>query len=404
MKIAYYSHYVGREFARRAGIGQKNGGSGSLKTQGMARAMLKAGHQVTIYSPGITECNKYIKGFQEVEHYPEGDLVIKYPNILSYRGCNFINDLSVRFLLQREKKSEKFDAFVFYNIEDSWKIVGLFKKSDIIIRILEYEDHFFNDNYKGSDLSAAPSKKKKSIYKYVLNHTDAVFAVCMGMYNDPVFKHKILTPAVINDEVIETVSHEPHSLRENKPTRLFLIGGGHFCKGADVLVKSLHYVKNPCNLVFYTNPIHFNDEAQTMIKSLPSHHSVEIRGLIPHKELMQILNDEADILMNCTRSFGLKPQMAGFPSKMMEYAAMGRPIVSSEIGRLDEKFNSHITYYEGDDPKSLASSIDYVINNYPSMDTKALDLQRLAIENYSIAGIARVMGPFLDKIENIYKK
>ena len=66
MKIAYYSHYVGKEFARRAGMGNKNGGSPSLKTQGMARALLKAGHEVTIYSPAITECNCKVNGFRKV--------------------------------------------------------------------------------------------------------------------------------------------------------------------------------------------------------------------------------------------------------------------------------------------------------------------------------------------------
>ena len=118
MKIAYYSHYVGREFAQRAGMGDKNGGSGSLKTQGMARALLKAGHEVTIYSPGITECGCKIKAFEEVEQFPEGNLIIKYPDVLSYRGCAHLNDLRVRFLLKRDLKKLKYDAVVFYNVED----------------------------------------------------------------------------------------------------------------------------------------------------------------------------------------------------------------------------------------------------------------------------------------------
>ena len=98
MKIAYYSHYVGREFAHRAGMGQRNGGSGSLKTQGMARALLKAGNEVTIYSPGITECGCKVDSFEEIEHFPEGDLHVKYPTVYAYRRKILKNIRTMRSL------------------------------------------------------------------------------------------------------------------------------------------------------------------------------------------------------------------------------------------------------------------------------------------------------------------
>ena len=397
MNIAYYSHYVGREFAQKAGMGDKNGGSPSLKTQGMARALLKAGHSVTIYSPAITECNCKIKAFEEVEHFPEGDLHVKYPTVLSYRRCGPINDFKVRHLLKKDLKKIQYDAFVYYNIESSFIYLSLFKKSDII-RILEYEDNVLNV----TEMVGIEAKfwwRRPILFKYVIRNTDAAFAVCKGMLINNEVKFKLLTPAVINEEVIGNVTSEKHMLRHGEQSRIFLIGGGHHCKGTDVLVRSLNYVKNPCHVVFYSNPKFFYSVACEEIAKLPKIHTVEVRDLIPHKELMDILNKEADILCSCTRSFELPPQAAGFPSKMMEYAAMGRPVISSEIGMLDEEFNRHVTYYEGEDPESLGKCIDEVIDNYDEKDRLALELQKIALRDYSIDGTARKMKTFIDKIE-----
>ena len=83
---------------------------------------------------------------------------------------------------------------------------------------------------------------------------------------------------------------------------------------------------------------------------------------------------------------------------MLEYAAMGRPIVSSEIGMLDEEFNKHITYYEKEDIQDIARCIDDVIENYQQKDAAALMLQELAIKRYSIEGTAESMKTFFKQI------
>ena len=51
MKIAYLTAYLGKEFMTKYGNGKKFALSGPFKSLGIARSMMAAGHDVTIYRP-----------------------------------------------------------------------------------------------------------------------------------------------------------------------------------------------------------------------------------------------------------------------------------------------------------------------------------------------------------------
>ena len=394
MNIAYNAHYVGREFVKRYSP-RNYSVAGTLKSQSIARALLKLGHQVTVYSTGVNEVGTIIAPFHEVEHYPEGDLVIKYSCIIGFHRMGPLTESIHFFRLLKENQKNKFDAYVYYNINMGTIIqFPVFRKA---IRIIDYEDNVFNKALVGG--RAKNLYLKRFFYNKLVKGTQGMFAVCQGMMRDVQIKHKVLTPGIINDEVCEVITSRINYLEDGKPVHLIIMGGMGYDKGTDILIQSLKYVKTPCVLDFYSN-LDIYKPALTYLKDLPTFHQVNFKGYQPHKDLISILDKEADILLCTTLSLGVPPQSAGFPSKMLEYCATGRPVVSSELAKLDEEFNRHITYFTEETPESIAQAIEEVIDNYDEKVKQAIHLQEVVLSRYTIEGTSHRINKMLQNIQN----
>ena len=392
MKIAYLSFYIGKEFWDKYCQGKQFALSGPFKTLGIARSLMAAGHDVTIYSPGLTVANQIIKPFSEVEEHPEGKLTIKYGRCVSYRRCSPINEWLTSRMLRKESKN--YDVFLYYNITLGAALtIGAFKHAK---KVIEYEDNIFNKALVGDKNSMEGYKRK--LYNYLMARTDGVMAVCLGLQLKDKLKYSVLTPGIVNEEVINNVSSRVNKLEDRKKVHIILTGGIHYSKGGDLLVKAMSYIKTPCIVSVYGNCI-LDEDLKTLIADVPAKHEFHFNGYMEHAKLIKTLDRDADILINTTRSMGVGAQAAGFPFKMMEYASTGRPIVSSEIGKLDEEYNRHITYYEGEKPENIATAIEDVISHYDERVQLALDLQKKVLNEYTIEGTGRKLNAFLNEIK-----
>ena len=393
MRIAYITNFISPTFSEKFCKGKNYTVSATLKSTAIARALLKAGHEVIIYSPALTVCNKLIKAHCEQIHYPEGEITLYYPNIISYPKCSFINSFLLRKLLKKHLKIWSYDILLYYNITlDSALNLHDFRNK---IRILEYEDNIFNKALRGGHNRFEWLKGK--LFNFVIKRTDAAIITGKNMLKDFKSLPKIQIPGAINEDVIENIDKSINPSKLCYPVKLLMAGGLHYSKGPDLIIKALYNISTPCEIHFYGHGT-LDKEANEMIRFLPKQHKIIIHGFVSHKELIRIMSEETHILVNSTRSMGVDEQSEGYPFKMLEYAATGIPIISSKIGKLDDEFNKLVNFYETENPNEISNVIKFVINDYDNCVKNAHKLQSHVLKEYSIPGITAKLELFIKEI------
>jgi len=395
MNIAYVCNYLGPQFLEKYCRDKVFSISATLKSTAIIRAFLHAGHQVTVFSPGITVCNRYINKHEETVNFQEGKVKIIYPNILSFRKMSFFNSFSLKKTIRKTNTNENFDILLYYNVTfDAALNLHTFKNK---IKILEYEDNIFNKALRGNKNNG--ERFKKQLFNFVIKRTDASIIVGKNMLKDNTSLTKVHIPGAINEDVLDNISFDMKKWDGLFPVKISLAGGVHYSKGADLIIKALDYIDFPVELNFYGSGS-FDDYTSNLLQNCPKRHLVINNGYVAHNELIKILSQDSHILINSTRNMGVEANSEGYPFKMLEYTATGRPIVSSTIGRLDDDFNKCISFYDTEDPQDIADAIKKVVRNYNTYSEYAFNLQKRVVDEYSVVGISKKIKQFLYQINN----
>jgi glycosyltransferase involved in cell wall biosynthesis len=393
-RVAYLSSFVGPDFQRRFCTKSSQAISAELKVMGICRSLLRLGYDVTIFSTGITKCGRFIMPFSEEITFDEGTVKVEYKFIASFRGLDLLNQIVSALQFRVLGFVNNYKIFISYNISLSAVLsIGAFRES---LRILEYEDNIFNQSTRDGKIKSR--LYKEIIFAYLTKRIDGVIAVCNGLRLDNIVGKSILLPGFLEDHLCQKNPVLNRFTELKYPVHIILAGGVHFSKGSDLLIDSLTYVKYPCVLHFFGNG-EFSAELLDLASRVPVIHQVINHGYLKHQDLYDFINNNAHILISATRNMGVGPQAAGFPFKMIEYASTGIPIISSSLGRLDEEFDSNITYFDDDDTLSIASCITDVIENYSRKKELANRLQSIAIGRYNVQNVSEYLRAYINQFD-----
>lgn len=110
--------------------------------------------------------------------------------------------------------------------------------------------------------------------------------------------------------------------------------------GADILIRAFSEINNPSIRLKISGKGSLETLVQDAVKQ---DHRISYLGCVPYEEYLSNLK-QADILVN-PRNMNLPENENNFPSKIMEYLATGKPIISTRFPGW-EKYNEYIDFCE----------------------------------------------------------
>lgn len=105
---------------------------------------------------------------------------------------------------------------------------------------------------------------------------------------------------------------------------------------------------------------------------------IEYVGFLSEAEYLNMLKS-ANILVN-PRNMDLLQSKNNFPSKILEYLATGRPIISTQFSGF-EYFENHIIFYSGN-YEELEAAIKNIVENYEEISNKMFSSNRDFVKQF----------------------
>lgn len=263
-----------------------------------------------------------------------------------YKEKNMIFSIfKYRKMLKKEIK--KYDTVIAYNVAYPWLLLPQIARQQKTILILA--DFSDTNSYKNPLMKLYAKICKRDIRKYD-------YVIGLSKNAKKLLKkqqHFIYMPGGIDLDNYQKVSMSPI---KNQTVKLMYSGNLSKVTGVDLLVEAIKKIKdNKIELV-----ITGRGELENYINQEADGKKIKYLGSLPYKKYLQLLN-ESNILIN-PRNMNLPENQNNFPSKIFEYLAIGKVVISTKfVGYEDFKNNFHFC---NSNVESLKKKIEEICENY----------------------------------------
>lgn len=369
--------------------------------------------------------HSYAKGFRE---NGKNVHVICIGNVYTHFGTGDINGFRYYHPFGQKKKSSSFFIRTGKKINKfirTWKLVMSINRDDKIELIIVYTalplTFIFSwvlSRFTGSKLVQEVSEHPLRYYQEgVINksigslklRTFSLLAdgiLCISHFLMDFFKergypqHRLLL-------VPSTVDPSRFSINVERPLAFRYIGYfGNLTFQRDnvnILIEAFAMIadKFPSVNLVLGGPGTENDRSsiKELAEELGISNRVVLLNYLPREEIIRYIVN-SDILV-MVRANDMKSQ-ASFPSKLTEYLATSRPVISVNVGEISLFLTDGVNAYivEPEDRHKLAEKIELVLSGYDSARKTALNGKHLADTVFNYNYQARRIIPF---VESLYK-
>ncbi len=350
------------------------------------------GNVYTHFGNGYLDGVKYYHPFGETERSPYF-VVRTYKKIRKY-----IRTINLFIRLNRQ---EKIRAIIVYTglpgtFMLAWAMSAL-TGSKLIQEISEHPLRYYQTGTVAKKIGQLKVRTELSLVDGIL----CISHFLMNFYSERGFPlHRLML-------VPSTVDPQRFSMKDERPFPFPYIGyfGMLTFKrdNVDLLIQAFAKIaeKHPDIKLVLGGPEYGNEKKGIlrMAEDLGISDRLKLLDYMSREEIIRYIANSDVLVM--VRAQDLKSQ-ASFPSKLTEYLATGRPVISVNVGEISDYLADGINAYlvEPGNKDALANKLDYVLTCYPSALETARRGKQLTHSIFNYSYQAKRIIPF---IESLYK-
>lgn len=241
-------------------------------------------------------------------------------------------------------------------------------------------------------------------YKFILRMYNAYISMTESLssfYNNLASKRTFILPTITDISPYKNIP-----LKNENEKYICYMGNMELSKdNVDNIIKAYSIIADKYDNIFlhlYGTPSNENKKIiNQLIKELSLENKITLKGYVKRKEV-------PDILMNAFILVSSQPNTkraeGGFPTKLGEYLAAGKPTLITDVGEISKSVthNQNIFLAKPDDYLDYSKKLEFIINNYNYANNIALEGQRFLFKNYSHIAIGTLLANFILNVLDIY--
>lgn len=371
MKILFCGTYMPLEIAREL----KYSSEAALKFQRnlLQEFKLISNVEALSYIPYI---DKEIESFKECEDID--GIKVNYIKKISYK--NYVN-LMVNYFRKLDELLRNKDSILLYNFNYINLFTLYLARRNKVKSFLILADH--------DDAKSQRNILKKIIIKlYELNikKFDGVIFLSESLSKRIQTKDKIVIEGGIQ---VEKYNKLKCPMIDNNIIKVMYSGSLENVSGIDIYLESIKKIKNKNIEFIFTG----KGSLVELIKNQSiKDNRIKYKGMVSEEEYYKLL-EEANILIN-SKNMNLPENINNFPSKVLEYLASGRVIISTEFSG-KERFQDNIIFTKSTND-ALSTNINKTVNSYRDIYLNYYNMNKERARDFSWKGQVEKIQKFIE--------
>lgn len=319
----------------------------------------------------------------------------------------FLNRIMFWILAPFYCKKAKIDRVILYTPTiDSLLSILFFKFFNIkvILEICDIISHNFQRTLKGFILSLG----EKNIAKYCDLVLPISTKISSFIYQHaPKTKSEIL-PIVVDSDFFKYDKDKGEQFRAKNNIAsdtlvISYVGGMYKSYGLDVLMKAINDIRKEVNtkiLLVIGGKLDFNIEytdVKKLVKELEIEDITMLLGWLNSEEVLGVLSG-SDILV--VPHLDIEFNRAGLPTKLGEYAAIGKATIATDVGDINKYFThrQNIYFVEGSSVESLSNGLKEMMEDEKLRTDLGENMKMVCSKNFDFRTNGKRLKEFLENL------